>query len=49
VAGVSFVALQMLFNSRISSGSQEFVYVATAWPFVVPLLFTILLVREKFR
>ena len=49
VAGVSFVALQMLFNSRISSGAQEFVYIATAWPFVIPLLFTILLVREKFR
>lgn len=49
IIGVLFVALQMFFNSRISSGADEFIPVAIAWPFVVPSIFMALLVKEKFR
>lgn len=49
VCAVLFIALQMFFNSRISSGSEAFVAIAIALPFVVPAIFTGLLIRENLK
>tara|TARA_Y100001960_G_scaffold118961_1_gene127398 strand:+ start:280 stop:1362 length:1083 start_codon:yes stop_codon:yes gene_type:complete len=49
VMAVSFVAVQMLLNSRISAGIDEFIYVAMAWPVVIPMIFFGLLVKENLK
>lgn len=43
---ILFVALQMLFNSRISSGAYVFIYFAIVLPLLVPLAYMYLLFKE---
>jgi lipopolysaccharide export system permease protein len=49
VTAVSFIAIQMFSNSRIVGGSDAFVYVAIGLEFIVPIIFTSLLIRENFK
>lgn len=46
ILAIGFIALQMLFNSQISSGNYAFIYLAIALPLVVPSIFLTLLTKE---
>lgn len=49
ILAVIFIALEMFFNSRISSGDEMFVGIAIVWPIIVPLILLSLLVRENIK
>lgn len=49
VLAVLFIALEMFFNSRISSGADSFVTFAIALPVVVPAIFMSLLIKENMK
>lgn len=46
---VSFIALQMFSNSRITGGSESFIYVAIALEILIPIIFITLLFKENVK